>query len=284
MKYILMTLTVVLSLGFGVERSDYTDKEEIVKTLRFPDGGSTRELAVDNIRGSISVVGYDGADLQLVAHRTSYGDTEEKLKESKKKITLDITQEPGRLVLYVNTPWRCHDGQGYHGGSDDYGFDAEFDFELKVPFATDCTLKTVNGGSVSASGISGTFDVRNVNGGIEMSDIAGAGTAKTVNGDVSVSFKENPKGHCGFATVNGTVDVMLRNGLSADLRLKTFNGEVYTDFDLTGLPHKSMTPQHEGRRMIYRSADYSLVRAGDGGPELEFETLNGDIRILKNHQ
>ena len=87
-------------------------------------------------------------------------------------------------------------------------------------------------------------------------------------------FKENPKGHCGFATVNGTVDVRCsRNGLSPTFRLKTFNGEVYADFDLAGLPHESMTPQHEGRRMIYGGADYYLVRAGDGGPDSEFETL-----------
>ncbi len=284
MKWILVALTAVISLGFGDERSAFSDKEDIVKSIAFPAGGSVREVVVDNISGSISVVGYGGDDVRLVAHRTSFGDSEQKLQESKKKITLDITQEPGRIVLYVNTPWRCQDGSGYHGGSEDYGFDAEFNFELKVPSKTDCTLKTVNGGAITVEDVNGDFIVRNVNGGIAMSGISGAGTAKTVNGNVSVEFAENPHAGCGFATVNGTIDIRLRQDLSADLRFKTFNGEVFSDFDLAGLPHQAPVSKRSGKRTVYRSDDYSLVRAGAGGPRLEFETLNGDIRILKDHQ
>ncbi len=284
MKWMLFTLTAALALGFGVERSELTDKEEITKSISFPPGGSTRALVVDNIRGSIEVVGYDGDELKLVVHRTSYGDSEAELQEAKKKITLEITEGPGRLILYVDAPWRCNDGKGIHYSSEDYGYDAAFDFELKVPRNTDCTLKTINDGSITASGVTGRFEVRNVNGAIDMAGITGSGTAKTVNGNVSVRFDRNPEARCGFATVNGTIDVTMRSDLSADLRLKTFNGEVYTDFDVTGLPHPSPTAKRAGHRTTYRSDDYSVVRAGEGGPELDFETLNGDIRILKLHQ
>ena len=37
-------------------------------------------------------------------------------------------------------------------------------------------------------GVAGGFDVRNVNGRIEMTDIGGAGRLKTVNGPVTVSL------------------------------------------------------------------------------------------------
>ncbi|HTY01323.1 MAG TPA: hypothetical protein VMG09_14965 [Bacteroidota bacterium] len=284
MHWALWTLTIVMPLALGVETQEYTAKEDIIRSIPFPGSGASRTLAVDNIRGSIDVVGYDGDKLELVAHRTSYGDTEEKLEEAKKNITLDVSQDSGRIVLYVRTPWRYENSSGSHIHEDDEGYDAEFNFELKVPSRTDCILKTVNGGSISVSGMTGTFEVRNVNGGIAMTRIAGSGSAKTVNGNVKVDFRENPASRCGFATINGSIDVTLDRNLSADFRFKTFNGEVYSDFEFTGLPHDSPSSERFGRRTVYHGNDYTRVRAGNGGPRLDFETLNGDIHILKNHQ
>jgi DUF4097 and DUF4098 domain-containing protein YvlB len=132
--------------------------------------------------------------------------------------------------------------------------------------------------------MNGTFEVSNVNGGIRMSGITGSGLATTVNGKVDVNFTRNPDARCGFRTVNGAIEVEVPDDLSADLRLKTFNGEVYTDFDVTGLPHSAPVQERIGRRTVYRGNEFFSVRAGKGGPEMMFETLNGDIRILRTHK
>lgn len=95
MKTLVAALAVVLSLGAGSRGSDLSEKEDITRTLRFAGGESPNRLVVDNINGSIGIVGYDGSDVQLVAHRTSYGTSAARLKESKEKITLDIQEEPG---------------------------------------------------------------------------------------------------------------------------------------------------------------------------------------------
>ena len=283
MKTVGMVVLAALLMG-ARGTSDMTEKEEIRKTLQFPTGGSSKQIVVDNISGSIDVVGYDGNDIQLVAHRTSYGTSAEKLRESKQKITLDIKEEPGRIILYVNTPWRCKDGSRSFRSREDYGFDADFEFELKVPSKTDFSLRTVNKGTVTVSNMDGTFEVSNVNGGIRMSGIAGRGFVTTVNGKVDVSFGKNPDGECGFKTVNGPIEVDVPGELSAELKLKTFNGEVYTDFNVTGLPRGTLVPEKIGRRTVYRGNEFFTVRAGKGGPEMTFETLNGDIRILRSHK
>jgi hypothetical protein len=284
MKTFIMILTAALSLGGGADRPGLSEKEDIRKTLRFPEGGSANRLVVDNISGSIALTGYDGSDIQLVAHRTSYGTTTEKLNESKAKILLDIREEPGTIILYVNTPWRCGDGSVSYRRRDDDGFDADFDFEIKIPAKADVSLKTVNKGGISVSDVNGAFEVENVNGGIRMSGITGSGLASTVNGNVDVRFRKNPESRCGFKTVNGSIEIGVPDELSADLRLKTFNGEVYTDFDVTGLPRPASAPERIGRRTVYRGDEFFSVRAGGGGPALVFETLNGDIRILRNHK
>jgi hypothetical protein len=78
------------------------------------------------------------------------------------------------------------------------------------------------------------------------------------------------------------VDVSFPEPFSADLRLKTFNGGLYTDFDVQPLPRPaSGSGQRRNGQFVYRSNDYALVRAGRGGPELTFETLNGDVRVRR---
>src|SRR5690606_17673308 len=85
-----------------------------------------------------------------------------------------------------------------------------------------------------------------------------------------------------FKTVNGDVTVTVPEPLSADLRMKTFNGELLTDFDVESLPTAAAagTRSRDGR-FVFRSNQYTTVRAGRGGPEITLETLNGDVRVLR---
>ena len=283
MKVISLLILSALFMGAGPPGGGLSEKEEIRKTLHFPEGEASDRVVVDNISGSIAVAGYDGKDVELVVQRTSHGTTVEKLKECREKIGLDVREEPGTIILYVRTPWRCGDGSVSYRLREDYGYDADFDFELRVPFRTGVLLKTVNRGTITVSNLNGAFEVDNVNGRIDMGGIGGSGQASTVNGNVEVRFSRNPDSSCGFRTVNGSIRIEVPEELSADLRFKTFNGEVFSDFDVTGLPSPVPAPERIGRRTVYRGNEFSSVRAGRGGPELVFETLNGDIRILRNH-
>jgi hypothetical protein len=66
------------------------------------------------------------------------------------------------------------------------------------------------------------------------------------------------------------------------VRLKTFNGKVYTDFDVSTLPQNQATvEERNGTRRIFRRGGSYAVRVGKGGPEFSFDTLNGSIYILK---
>jgi DUF4097 and DUF4098 domain-containing protein YvlB len=153
-----------------------------------------------------------------------------------------------------------------------------------VPRDIDLNVKTVNEGRVLVRGTHGNFLVRNVNGDIEMDDVEGSGTARTVNGPVIVSFRQNPKDNSDFKTINGNVELKFAPDLSADFRFKTFNGGIYSDFPVTAMPVHAMEQEHEGRKVIYRADRYAEVRVKSGGPQIQVENLNGDIRILENHE
>ena len=92
MNTLLVVLAAALSLGDGLDRYEKSEKDEIRKTLQFPAGGDSRKIVVDNISGSITVVGYEGTDIELVAHRTSYGGFRGQTERVK---TEDPTRNPG---------------------------------------------------------------------------------------------------------------------------------------------------------------------------------------------
>lgn len=273
---------ILLAFYATIRCEEQTEKIEIKRTLKFADASNGKNaLLVDNINGSIEVTGYDGDVVELLVHETITAESKQKIEEAKRKVKVDIEQESDRILLFVDAPWRCEDGSTNYRGYDYYGYEVECNFVLKVPHKVALHLKTINDGAIKVTNVEGKFVVENVNGNVRMKDIAGSGKARTVNGDVEVSFRRNPTEESSFKTINGEVNVRLQENLSADLEFKTMNGEVYSDFEVKSLPLKSSTKQRRNGMKVYRSGDSFSVRVGSGGPELSFDTLNGDIYISK---
>jgi hypothetical protein len=258
------------------------DEEKIQKSLTLPAAGQ-KSLEVDNVWGSIEVIADTTDKVELSVARTNEAESEEKLERAKKEVTLDITQEEGALKMYVNGPFRCQCDDCRHS-RDDEGYRVKMDFKVHVPRDIDIKVKTVNEGHVKVSNINGSFVVRNVNGDIEMDNMAGSGTARTVNGPVIVSFRQNPHENSEFKTVNGSIELRFAHDLSADFRFKTFNGGIYSDFPVTTLPVHAIQEERRGGKMVYRADRFTGARVNGGGPEIQIENLNGDIRILENHE
>jgi len=246
-------------------------------------GVQHRSLEIDNVWGSIEVVGTDSDQARLTVSKSIRAESKDKLEQARKEVALDISEQEGFLKFYVNGPFRCHcdDGCGHREFD---GYIVKMDFQIQVPHDVDIRLKTVNEGRVVVRDITGNFLVRNVNGDVEMASISGSGTARTVNGPVKVSFRRNPREASDFQTVNGAVELRFARDLAADFRFKTFNGSIYSDFPVAALPVRPMQEEHHGAKVVYRADRYTGVRIGTGGPEIKVQNLNGDIRILENHE
>jgi hypothetical protein len=271
------------------DRSDFDlplhEEETIRKSFTLTSG--TRMLDVDNVTGSIEVVGGQSDQVQLVINKTIRAESKERLEAAKKEVTLDVTEQPDLLKLYVNGPFRCNCncncdndcGSGWHG---DRGYVVKMDFQLQVPRNLALKLKTVNSGNISVRDVIGNFSLNNVNGAIDMQNVGGgAARARTVNGGVKVVFRENPKENSDFGSINGNVDLHFVHGLSADFRFKTFNGAVFTDFPMTSLPSQTASAENRNGKFVFRSDRYTGGRVGAGGPEIKADSLNGNIRILE---
>jgi hypothetical protein len=266
------------------ERYPVANETTIARTLRFAGNGE-RTLVIRLIHGSIRVAGSDDAtvDLQIRKEIRASGDSD--AREAERDVVLDIADNAATVGAIAREPEgqvcgeRNDSGRGWRWRP---RYRVTFDVTVRVPRGTRLALCTINSGEIRVDQTDGDFDVSNVNGRIAMSGIRGAGSAETVNGAVAVSFTDAPGAASRFKTINGHVTIAFPAGLSADLAMKTFNGGLFTDFDVQPLAPRAPAPvEQQGTRRVYRSNDFTRVRVGRGGPELTFETFNGDVRVLR---
>jgi hypothetical protein len=254
------------------------------RTIEKAFSGAKR-IEVENVNGWIQVIGQDSRQVQLTVNETFRGDTNEKLEQARREVKLEITEKDGTLRLYVDGPFRCKcDDGSIHLSERRTGYSFRHEFEIRAPRDVVVYLRNINGGPVKVENTSGDYDVENINGKIEMNEVAGSGRAYSLNGGLKVLFRTNPLAASYFGSLNGAVDLFFQPSLAADLLVKTFNGKVYTDFEVASLPNRGATAERRNGKLIYRANRFSGVRIGNGGPEIKLDGFNGDIRILKREQ
>ena len=82
------------------------EQEKIEKAFAMPAGTGRRTLEIDNVWGSIEVVGTASDKVQLTVNKGIRAESKEKIAQAHKDVTLDITQQADALKLYVNGPFR----------------------------------------------------------------------------------------------------------------------------------------------------------------------------------
>ncbi|HKD46029.1 MAG TPA: hypothetical protein VKD24_10235 [Candidatus Angelobacter sp.] len=285
---------VQASGGAAVGRDHHDDDDSTMplretETIRKSFAGAHKLLDVDNVFGSIEVVGGQGDQVQLVITKTIRAESRASLEAAKKEVTLEVTDAPDLLKFYVNGPFRCNCNCGCNDGSSGWHRDRDYvvkmDFQLQVPSRIDLKLRTVNSGRINVRDVIGNFSVNNVNGAIDLENVGGgAARARTVNGGVKVVFRENPKQNSEFGTINGPIELYFTRDLSADFRFKNFNGGVYSDFEMTSLPALAPTTERHDGKFVFRTSRFTGGRVGSGGLEIKADNLNGDIRVLERHE
>ena len=252
------------------------------RTLRV-DSRAKRALEISTISGNIRIAGQDSDAIDVAVKKTIRAETAADADAAETAVGLEIaeTADAVRLLGDVNAQPGC-DWETITRRRTRPRYQVAFDFNVRVPVNTPLRLCTVNGGAVHVVATTGGFEIDNVNGPITLTGVRGSGRATTVNGAVSAEFAENPKAASEFKSVNGDIDVTFQRGLSADLLMKTFNGGLFTDFDVTRLPMSVAVAERRNGMSVYRGSQFTGFRAGQGGPEIKLDAFNGDIRVVSS--
>lgn len=276
----IFTLALNISL---ISAQDNT--RTIEKTAHFSDPGSPdNELRVYNINGSVTVTGFEGTEVEVVAFEDIEGSKEE-VALGREELSLMVEEEGNRILIYLDAPfirlYRKNNRIHYRIDRWDDDYEFLYDITIRVPKKTDVYASTINRGTVIVEETLGRVTASNVNGPLRLRNISGATQAHTVNGDIDARYIGNPNQDSEYQTVNGTIEVNYPSDLSADIRFKSLHGELFTDFEnIERLQAQVTTNNRKSRgRTTYRLDRFAPIRIGRGGPTFNFEVLNGDVYI-----
>jgi len=256
-------------LVLGAAAQDNADRV----TVPFRDPAKPRTLVVKIINGGMTVRGYDGKDV-IVEGRGVAGRTRRpsSVPEGMHRLDnnssgMDVTEENNVVTIRA-------------------GIMHSADLTIQVPQQTSLRLTTLNGGRIQVENVSGEIEAENMNGAVTLTNVSGSVVANSMNGHVTVSLDHvAPNKTMSFSTMNGPIDVTLPADVKANLRMRSDNGDIWTDFDVK-LDSSTHPPQVEDQRKNggrYRvHVDKTLYGTiNGGGPEMRFTTFNGNIVIHK---
>jgi DUF4097 and DUF4098 domain-containing protein YvlB len=144
----------------------------------------------------------------------------------------------------------------------------------------------MNDGDIYVENVDGEIDANNLNGKVTIKNVAGSVVAHSLNGAVTASLDRIDAGKpMSFSTMNGDIDVTLPDTLKANVRMKTDNGEIYSDFDVKLVAGVSPDGRNSGKQpdgSYHLKFDHTLRGTiNGGGPEFQFTSFNGQIYIRK---
>jgi DUF4097 and DUF4098 domain-containing protein YvlB len=219
-------------------------------------------VEIKGVNGGIVATGASGGDVEVTAVKRGR-------KSDPAGVKVEVVEHAGGVTICAvypssGTPNECKPGEGGRMSVRDN--DVNVEFRVKVPAGVRFVGRTVNGG-IEASGIAADAEARTVNGGVEL-DATGTARAETVNGGITARLgRADWSGTLALKTVNGGIHVVVPEGLSAEVKASTVNGDIQTDFPLTVTGRIS---RHKIEGTI-----------GSGGRLLEMETVNGGIELKK---
>ena len=160
------------------------------------------------------------------------------------------------------------------------------DLVITVPRRSSLDLKCMNEGDIVVEQVDGEVDAQNLNGKITLRNVSGSVVAHSLNGTVSAIIDRlDAAKPSSFSTMNGDIDITLPDNLRANVRMKTDNGAVYSDFDVKLETGARLAENETGQRSdgkYHLRFDRSLRGSiNGGGPDLQLTTFNGQIFIRK---
>jgi DUF4097 and DUF4098 domain-containing protein YvlB len=264
-----LTLVVALTAAAALCRAQEGSPDRV--TVPLADPSRPAKLIVSCVNGRITV--HAGANREIAVeakggadkHRNAERDGLRRIETAGSGLSIDQAEN----VVTVTT----------------HSFMTNADLSFRVPANTALKLKSVMG-DVNIDGVSGDIEVESTNGRMTLTNVSGAALVHGINGGIVATFTQIPPDKpMSFSSLNGDIDVTLPADTRARLKMKTNNGDAYSDFDISLAPQNAVIEDtgdsRRGRRHI--SIEHATTGTiNGGGPEIQLVTFNGNIKIRKS--
>ena len=141
-------------------------------------------------------------------------------------------------------------------------------FRVELPSQVKVDVGTMNG-TISLLGVTGGISARTLNGSIDINHAAGAVDAKSTNGSIDAVIDSlGSDDEVSLEGVNGSMTAVLPPDLEAEVELRTVNGGIRSDFEVTTQGELS---KHRLQGQI-----------GSSSREIVLKTVNGNVSLLRH--
>ncbi|MDD3178773.1 MAG: DUF4097 family beta strand repeat-containing protein [Opitutaceae bacterium] len=198
----------------------------------FSDPAKSGTLKVDLLWADLHIRGSDSAEVRILTTMPSRGAATPQpdgLRRLDKDVSFDVVEKNNVITLTIGDggiPSTVHDAQ----------------FEIEVPKSTALVLRTEAGGDIRIDNVEGDIDINSMNGEVILNGVAGSTVVNTMNGGIKTTYKSTPQKPVSLSSMNGEIALQLPADTKANVRLRTHNGAIYTDF-----PESAMPTRSEGR-------------------------------------
>lgn len=236
-------------LATACANPDFVARKVIERTI---PAANLTEVACTSHNGGISVTGDVAAtEIELRVELSVRGFTPEQADANLEQLAIAEEVSNGTLKLY-----------GKYDQLALGDMSPCFTFHVKVPRRIGLALESHNG-SIEARGTQGVVSLVTHNGSIVARVDTNRLKAETHNGRVKLDLGNQGRLDGDVVSHNGSVDVVLADGIGTQLEASTHNGDV----EAQRLQDANLT------RKVVRG------RVGDGSGRLSITTHNGDVTI-----
>ena len=242
-------------------------------TVPFTDPERPGTLKLNLLDGTVTIKGSNRRDVLFVANS----------QEAREALRRRRQAEPPPGMRRLTQPAGFGIDERDNEMSVSPGFKRELNLEIEVPMKTKLRVSIVNGG-ITIDSVDSEIEINTVDGGITLMNVGGSVVAHAVDGRITATIaRVAPQAPMAFTSLNGDIDVTLPAAVKANLRLRSDQGDVFTDFDVqvTASASANRTQQRNGRALsidVNRSI-YGTVNGG--GPDFELRTFDGNIYVRK---
>jgi hypothetical protein len=221
------------------------DGDTVTVKLSSPDKPSS--LHIDVPWADVHIVGGDGNSVVVESTINQKGSKESRsdgLRRLDDEVSFELTEHDNVVSLRLagDNPWANHDAE----------------FKISVPRAMALDIKTEVGGELAVKDVTGDIEINNMNGEVRLEGLAGSTVVNTMNGEVHAIYATAPKKLVSITSMNGEIDLRVPADTKANVRLRSHNGSILTDFDDTVLKTKS---EGKGPGYSYGHASSDAARA-----------------------
>lgn len=210
--------------------------DDDTSTIKFSDPSKPGTLKIAVSNGDISVHGTDDAEITV---RSS---AEPEQKQHRRDGLRVLTSSASYSLTEKDNVVTLTHGSGAWPGSPG-------DFEVTVPRNTNIVISNALGGDLEIADITGDLEVKSLNGSVSLQGVSSGALVETMNGEIEVDVRSLTESKpLSFTSMNGEVTVRLPADAKANVRLRTHNGSILTDFEEDQLVTKTTSVKSEGRR------------------------------------